>query len=128
MKRIKSYSINISSLSTELEDICLKGIIAGTKDKETAELLACYLREDYPNVTLRLKNIPEFNDGEESITSNTWYSIASNIKGGGFFMVDETPAERIKLIEGYGWLNDEKLSERERFKARDEAQRICLLC
>ena len=39
-------------------------------------------------------------------------------------MRDETPSERIKLIEGYGWFNDEKLTERERFKARNEAQRI----
>ena len=66
----------------------------------------------------------EFNNGEESITSNTFDSIISNVKGGGFFMGDETPSERIKLIEGYGLFNYEKLTERERFKARDEAQRI----
>ena len=67
----------------------------------------------------------EFDDGEEKFFSNTFDGIASNaLRLGGFIMGDETPSERIKLIEGYGWLNAEKLTERERFKARDEAQRI----
>ena len=321
LSRIKSNSIDISSLSNELEDICLKGIIAGTKDKKTAGLLACYLRGDWGNLTLNLKNTPDienniiaseilylttrnitpsneylavlenlqtridemkgksseayadilpllefylermsdnayifsglmfyyglgfnrntdiaaqffmssrgyyadymaglcclesglkseaekyflksamsdefspalfelgqlyssgklrakdydaasklffrasmlgykpaqarlgdlyyeggnnltqsyynayvwyqvyaFNDSEENITSNTIDSMTSNIfRLGGYIMRDETPSEIIKLIEGYGWFNDEKLTERERFKARNEAQRI----
>ena len=39
-------------------------------------------------------------------------------------MWDETPAERIKLIEGYGWMNLPKLGDVHRQTARKEAQDI----
>ena len=67
----------------------------------------------------------EFNDLESHFFSNTVGTLVSNIFGlGGFAMGDETPHQRLDLIEGYGLFNLSKLSKAERKEARDEAQHI----
>ena len=57
--RMENTSIDIAGLNHELEDICLKNIIADTDDKETAEIFAVYIHGEYDKIPALLENVSE---------------------------------------------------------------------
>ena len=82
------------------------------------------LKQSYYNAYVWYQ-VYSFDDGEERFFANAAKNTTANVwRLGGWLMWDETPAERIKLIEGYGWLNLPKLGDVYRQQARKEAQGI----
>lgn len=82
LRRIENSSIDITALNRELEEICLKNIMAGISDKETAEIFAAYLHGEYDKIPALLKNVsePEKNPVLLAVKYLTIRNLASSLE------------------------------------------------